>query len=123
MGEERTRNGQIFDQLIRIGSSEPFGEFGFWEFFANDWSHVKGFEFVENALQLQRRIGRRMMRWLANFFLFLVRHFCALFFGMVVNRRLGLRVTVRMKSFGRHRDRRIESRIIRMRRHDLGFWK
>lgn len=50
--DERTRNGQISDQLIGIGSSKPLGELGFWELFANDRSHVEGFELVEDTLEL-----------------------------------------------------------------------
>lgn len=62
MRNERNRNGQIFDQLIGIRSSKPFRELGFREFSANDWSHVEGYKLIENALELQWRAGRRMMR-------------------------------------------------------------
>ena len=61
-GEERTRNGQISNQLIRVGSFEPRGKVRFWKFFANDWSHVEGFELLEGAFELQWRMGRRVMR-------------------------------------------------------------
>ena len=119
MGDKRTRNGQIFDQLIGIGSSKPFGELGFWEFFANDRSHVEGFKLIENALKLQWRTGRRMMCWLMNLFRFAVGDCCGVLFGIAVRSRLGLGVTVRRKWFGRYRDLRIKSRIVCMRCHDL----
>ena len=45
-GDGRTRNGQISDQLIRVGSFKPLSEVGLWKFFSNDWSHVEGFELV-----------------------------------------------------------------------------
>ena len=62
MRDERTRNGQISDQLIGVGSSKPFGELCFWELSANDWSQVEGFEIIESAFELQRRTGRLVMR-------------------------------------------------------------
>ena len=62
MGGGQTRNGQISDQLIGVGSSKPFSELGFWELSADDWSHVEGLEVIEHALELQRRAGRSMMR-------------------------------------------------------------
>lgn len=72
IGDEQTRNSQISDQLIRIGGPKPIGELGFWEFFANDWSHVERLKLVENALELQWRTGRLMMRWPRNLFRFAV---------------------------------------------------
>ena len=52
MADGLTRNGKVFDQIIGIGSSEPLSEVGLRKFFANDWSHVKRFEMIENTFEL-----------------------------------------------------------------------
>lgn len=44
-------------------------------------------------------------------------------FGMPVESRLGLGITILRKCLGRYRDLRIKSRIVRMRCHDLRVWK
>ena len=80
----RTRNGQISDQLIRVGNSEPLGEVRFWKFFANDRSHVKGFELLEGAFELQWRMGRRVMRRFMNHFRFAIGGYCSMLFSVAV---------------------------------------
>lgn len=110
MRDERTCNGQISDQLVGIGSCKPLGELGFWKFFANDWSHVEGFELVENTLELQWGMGRRMMRGLETFFFITIGDCCSVFFGIVFRSclSLGLSVIRRRKC---------------MRCHDVRDWK
>ncbi len=53
IGGERTGNGEITKQFIRVGRTQPLDEVNAGELSANDGCHVKGLELVQDTAQLE----------------------------------------------------------------------
>jgi hypothetical protein len=54
---ESTCQGQLLDQLVRVGSLKPGGNIGLWVLSSNNRSQVNVLELVKDAGALQPRLG------------------------------------------------------------------